>query len=271
MILGKKLFRDIGIQGFFPDFWGTCICPELNGILSNIFKDARFWRPPFQGLTFLKWAASQKIIESANVQAELHLCFQMSLTGQQSLKFWAAAQQNQQNDLCTQQRLRSAWAFTQSDQSSLSEWRSIGSLATQKAHSKDWSDWVGWMLRLICLCCAHRSFCWFSHAVAQICGQKLVVSAKYIFNTFKACTCRSAYSRDFNLSGFSKWKLRKKKFHLSLQFYFIFCWIHFGCLWKHFSHLMTKPTMWLCAQVDSDQSGHLPNLIRVFAVRWMGS
>ena len=39
----------------------------------------------------------------------------------------AAAQQNQQNDLCTQQRLRSAWASTQSDQSSLSAWRKLGS------------------------------------------------------------------------------------------------------------------------------------------------
>ena len=39
----------------------------------------------------------------------------------------AAARQNQQNDLCTQQRLRSAWASTQSDQSSLSAWRKLGS------------------------------------------------------------------------------------------------------------------------------------------------
>ena len=30
---------------------------------------------------------------------------------------WAAAWQNQQNDLCAQRRLRSAWASAQSDQS----------------------------------------------------------------------------------------------------------------------------------------------------------
>ena len=30
---------------------------------------------------------------------------------------WAASWQNQQNDLCTQQRLRSAWASAKSDQS----------------------------------------------------------------------------------------------------------------------------------------------------------
>ena len=44
---------------------------------------------------------------------------------------WAAAWQNQQNDLCAQRRLRSAWAATQSDQSSQSAWRNFGSLATQ--------------------------------------------------------------------------------------------------------------------------------------------
>ena len=32
---------------------------------------------------------------------------------------WAAAWQNQQNDLCAQRKLRSAWASAQSDQSSL--------------------------------------------------------------------------------------------------------------------------------------------------------
>ena len=31
--------------------------------------------------------------------------------------YWAAAWQNQQNDMCAQRRLRSAWASTQSDQS----------------------------------------------------------------------------------------------------------------------------------------------------------
>ena len=35
---------------------------------------------------------------------------------------------------------------------------------------------------------------------------------------------------------------------------------------------MTKPTKWLCAQQwHSDQPGHPPSLIRVFAVRLMGS
>ena len=50
--------------------------------------------------------------------------------------------------LCAQRRLRSAWASAQSDQSSLSAWRSIWSLATHWAHSED-SDQTGRMPRLI--------------------------------------------------------------------------------------------------------------------------
>ena len=41
------------------------------------------------------------------------------LLSQQQIHKWDGAWQNQQNDLCTQRRLRSAWESTQSDQSSL--------------------------------------------------------------------------------------------------------------------------------------------------------
>ena len=44
--------------------------------------------------------------------------------------------------VCAKQRLRWPLASTQSDQSSLSAWRKLGSLATHWAHSEDWSDWV---------------------------------------------------------------------------------------------------------------------------------
>ena len=50
--------------------------------------------------------------------------------------------------LWAQRRLRSAWTSAQSDQSSLSTWRKLGSLATHWAHSKD-SDQTGRMPRLI--------------------------------------------------------------------------------------------------------------------------
>ena len=50
--------------------------------------------------------------------------------------------------MCAQRRLRSAWAFAQSDQSSLSAWSKLGSLATHWAHSEDY-DQTGRMPRLI--------------------------------------------------------------------------------------------------------------------------
>ena len=40
-----------------------------------------------------------------------------------------------------------------------------------------------------------------------------------------------------------------------------------GNIYLKFNHLMTKPTMWCAPSEDSDQPGHPPSLIRVFAVR----
>ena len=80
---------------------------------------------------------------------------------------WATAWQNQQNDLCTQQRLGSAWASAQSDQSSLSTWRNLGSLAPHWVHSEDWSDWVDAQADLS-LHWAHWTFCWFCLAATHI-------------------------------------------------------------------------------------------------------
>ena len=56
--------------------------------------------------------------------------------------------------MCAQWRLRSAWASTQSDQSSLSTWRNHGSLATHWAHSED-SDQTGRMPKLILVFAGH--------------------------------------------------------------------------------------------------------------------
>ena len=75
---------------------------------------------------------------------------------------WAAAWQNQRNNLCAQQRLRSAWASAQSDESSLSAWRNIGPLTTYWAHSED-SDQTGQMPRSM----GAQSFCWFCRETAQ--------------------------------------------------------------------------------------------------------
>ena len=53
-----------------------------------------------------------------------------------------------QSGMCAQRRLRSAWPSAQSDQSSLSALRKLGSLATHWAHRED-SDQTGRMPRLI--------------------------------------------------------------------------------------------------------------------------
>ena len=75
------------------------------------------------------------------------ICVGSNLEGL-TLAKWAASWWNQQNGMCAQQRLRSAWTYAQSDQSSLSAWRKLGSLATHWAQSED-SDQTGRMPRLI--------------------------------------------------------------------------------------------------------------------------
>ena len=67
-----------------------------------------------------------------------------------------------------QRRLRSAWASTQSDQSSLCVLCVARDTMLLNANSKD-SDQTGRMLRLsMGLCYAHLSFCWFCCAAADL-------------------------------------------------------------------------------------------------------
>ena len=73
---------------------------------------------------------------------------------------WAASWQNQQNSMCAQWRLWSAWASAQSDQSSVPGWRKLGSLATHWVHSEDWSDCVDAQADLS-LCWLHSQFVGF--------------------------------------------------------------------------------------------------------------
>ena len=85
------------------------------------------------------------------------------------LQIWtcAGARWKQQNDLCAQRRVGSAWTSTWSDQSLLSHWRTFWSIAVHKVHREDWSNWVDAQAELS-LRWAHRSFCWFCHAPAQL-------------------------------------------------------------------------------------------------------
>ena len=84
---------------------------------------------------------------------------------------WDASWQNQQNDLCAQRRLRSAWASVQSGQSRLcAQWATKES-SFLHVDSQDWSDWANAQAALS-LCWAHKPFYWFCHEAAQIVDEK---------------------------------------------------------------------------------------------------
>ena len=63
--------------------------------------------------------------------------------------------------VCAQRRLRSAWAFAQSDQSSLSAWRTFWSLAKTLIRLGGCPGWSDSSL-------GAQSFCWFWHEAAQM-------------------------------------------------------------------------------------------------------
>ena len=82
---------------------------------------------------------------------------------------WAATWQNQENDLRTQWRLRSAWASAQSDQIRVLAVRFMGIVWPNS--SSCWQRRLirlggcpGWSEFLL----GARSFCWFCHAVAHV-------------------------------------------------------------------------------------------------------
>ena len=115
---------------------------------------------------------------------------------------WAASWQNQQNGLCTQQRLRSAWASTQSDQSLLcAQWVAKDPTFLCE-HSEDWSDWADAQADPS-LRWAHMPFCWFCHEAAQMVIGKVVVLLKclssrndrkeMIKTTIKYCHIKNVY------------------------------------------------------------------------------
>ena len=68
---------------------------------------------------------------------------------------------------CAQRRHRSACASAQTDQSSLSAWRNIGSSYPLSALRRFWSDWADAQADLS-LRWAQRPFCWFCHEVAHV-------------------------------------------------------------------------------------------------------
>ena len=136
----------------FPVFW-----PEQDSNLrpSAPQPSALTTRP--RHLTVVKPPCSNFRIKTANFRVSKFFRF---------LHKWAAAWQNQQNDLCAQRRLGSAWADAQSDQSSLCAQCLAKVPMLLHVDSEDWSDWADAQTDLS-LRWAHRSFCWFCRAVAS--------------------------------------------------------------------------------------------------------
>ena len=79
---------------------------------------------------------------------------------------WATSWQYQQNGMCAQQRLRSSWASTHSDQRLRIHIKQTWVLSNHLSAQQS-SDQTGRMPRLICLCWAHMPFCWFCLEVAH--------------------------------------------------------------------------------------------------------
>ena len=108
--------------------------------------------------------------------------------------------------LYTQQRLRSTWASTQSDQSSMSAWRKLGSLPTHWAHSED-SDQTGRTVILLVLSWGGS----ISRSISKICGLGLKLATPGTAVRHAAnCTMESAHNEDLYLS--IRVKLLSKRF-----------------------------------------------------------
>ena len=110
---------------------------------------------------------------------------------------WAASWQNQQNGMCAQRRLRSAWPSAQSDQSSLSTWRKLGSLATHWVHSED-SDQPGHAQADLNLHWAHMPFYWFCHDAAQMACTNTAEVFNLVSNILYICTYITISSHIFS-------------------------------------------------------------------------
>ena len=120
----------------------------------------------------------------------------------------------------------------------------VSSCAQRRLRS-DWADAQADLSLLWAL----MSFCWFCHAQAH-----------FIFQWKEAF-----YLSHYRLEESQFWLLELRRL-VSKMPHSLLILICQSMLKVYLSRLMTKPTMWLCAQRDSDQPGHPPSLIRVFAV-----
>ena len=105
-----------------------------------------------KGLSYVYWTLLYESVETITFTFWISIKRNYTKFNATEVPFriiWAASWQNQQNGMCAQRRLRSAWTSAQSDQSlHCPHKESLGSLATQWVHSED-SDQTGRMPRLI--------------------------------------------------------------------------------------------------------------------------
>ena len=87
-------------------------------------------------------------LEWSSTKMWIFICFSYKVRLEDFTKHMSRDMTKPTKWVCAQRRLKSVWASAQSDQSSLSVWRNLGSLATHWAHSED-SGQTGRMPRLI--------------------------------------------------------------------------------------------------------------------------
>ena len=143
-----------------PKIWTRTIY-RLMLCLKNYWKSGKqcgpWWDATFCGISSGSTLFAQACLSEYIAPDKRAILINTFLLLQQH-NICASTWQNLQNGMCTQQRLRSASASAHSDQSSLSAWRKLGSLATNWEHSEDWSDWVDAQADLS-LRWAHMPFC----------------------------------------------------------------------------------------------------------------
>ena len=125
------------------------------------------------------------------------LLYQKPIKASVFIYIWAASWQKQQNGICAQRRLRSAWASAQSDQSlrcdppSLIRVFAVRSVASKGPKLSScgqwrlWSDWADAQADLN-LRWAHMPFCWIYHEAAHL-VIRIIVSVVLLLSRLMSC------------------------------------------------------------------------------------
>ena len=162
-------------------------------------------------------------------------------------RFWAASWQNQQNGMCAQRRLRSAWAYAQSDQSSLcAQWVAKNPSFIHQNQNQNCYWWHVqmtiihqdlWWGKLVPSPykrseLSNRVFCSFSNRKESICKWISISNSRGGRGEEAALVNISISKGVWNAKEW--WFMRTAKTLIRLG----------GCVTLRVSRLMTKPTKW---------------------------